>query len=170
VQIPRRASARARFRLRVYTSGGFSPDGVHPVLPTEFSRYFRLRARERGQDIVLSTTNHTYRIAGHDLRILGLADLGPRQQSYDDCYREDQDNYIDIVLAGQVAAVGRVTSVEIPASGGYSPFYNPGGPGNNPTSGVPYTSPGPSQLEPVSVALDNPMTVTFVRGPHSVEP
>jgi hypothetical protein len=73
------------------------------------------------------------------------------------------------VLAGQVAAARRITSVEIPASSGYSPFYNPGGPGNNPTSGVSYTSPGPSQLEPVWVALDNPMTVTFVRGPHRAE-
>jgi hypothetical protein len=161
---------QARFRLRVYTSGGLSPDGVRPVFTTDFSRHFRLHARERGHDIVLSATNHTYRIAGHALRILGLADLGPKQQSYDDCYREDKDNYIDIVLAGQVAAVRRITSVEIPASGDYSPFYNPGGPGNNPTSGVSYTSPGPSQLEPVSVALGNPMTVTFVRGPHRAEP
>lgn len=160
---------RARFRLRVYTSGGFSPDGVRPVLPTEFSRYFRLDARGRGHDIVLDAPNHTYRIAGHQLRILGLADLGPKQQSYDDCYREDKDNYIDIVLAGQVAAARRITSVEIPASSGYSPFYNPGGPGNNPTSGVSYTSPGPSQLQPVWVALGNPMTVTFVRGPHHAE-
>jgi hypothetical protein len=29
--------------------------------------------------MVLDTTNHTYRIAGHPLRILGLADLGPKQ-------------------------------------------------------------------------------------------
>jgi hypothetical protein len=82
---------------------------------------------------------------------------------YDDCYREDKDNYIDIVIAGQAAAVRRITSVEIPASGAYSPFFNPRGPGNSPTSGVPYTSPGPSQLEPVRVALDNPLAVTFVR-------
>jgi hypothetical protein len=154
---------QARFRLRLYTSGGFSPDGVRAVLPTEFSRYFRLHARAGGRDIVLDTTNHTYRVAGHTLRILGLADLGPKQQRYDDCYREDKDNYIDIVIAGQEAAVRRITGVEIPASGDYSPFYNPGGPGNNPTARVRYTSPGPSQLQPVWVALDNPMTVSFVR-------
>ncbi len=46
-----------------------------------------------------------------ELRILGLADLGPKQQSYDDCYREDKDNYIDVVLAGQVAAARRITGV-----------------------------------------------------------
>ena len=155
--------SQARFRLRVYTSGGFSPDGVRPVFPTDFSRYFRLHARGRVHDIVLSATNHTYRIAGHALRILGLADLGPKQPQYDDCYREDKDNYIDIVIAGEADAVSRITSVEIPAAGAYSPFFNPGGPGNDPTSGTPYTSPGPSQLEPVWVTLDNPMTVTFVR-------
>jgi hypothetical protein len=103
------------------------------------------------------------RIAGHGLRILGLADLGPKQQQYDDCYREDKDNYIDIVIAGEEAAVRRITGVEIPASGDYSPFHNPGGPGENPTPGVPYSSPGPSRLEPVWVALGDPMTVTFVR-------
>jgi hypothetical protein len=161
---------QARFRLRIYTSGGFSPDGVRAVFPTEFSRYFRLHARGRAYDMVLDTTNHTYRIAGHPLRILGLADLGPKQQSYDDCYREDKDNYIDIVIAGQAAAVRRITSVEIPAAGRYGALYNPGGPGNNPTSGVRYTAPGPSQRQPVWVALDNPMTVTFVRGPYRSEP
>jgi hypothetical protein len=119
---------------------------------------------------VLSTTNHTYRIAGHALRILGLADLGPKQQTYDDCYRDDKDNYIDIVIAGEAAAARRITGVEIPASGGYSPLYNPGGPGDNPTSGMRYSSPGPSQLEPVWVALSNPMTVTFTRGPDRATP
>jgi len=135
---------------------------VRAVLPTEFSRYFRLHARGSSQDVVLSATNHTYRIAGHALRILGLADLGPKQQQYDDCYREDKDNYIDIVIAGEVAAVGGSRALRFPPRGDYSPFYNPGGPGDDPTPGVPYTAPGPSQVEPVFVALDNPMTVTFV--------
>jgi hypothetical protein len=35
---------QAQYRLRLFTSGGFSPDGVSPMLPTEFSRYFRLHA------------------------------------------------------------------------------------------------------------------------------
>lgn len=154
---------RARFRLRVYTTGGFSPDGVRAVFPTEFSRYFRLHARgAHGRDTLLTRTGHDYRIAGHELTILGLADVGRKQQSYDDCYREDKDNYIDIILAGQTAAARRITGVEIPASGGYSPFFNPGGPGNDPSKGVRYTSPGPRQLQPVWVALENPMTVTYV--------
>ena len=56
-----------------------------------------------------------------------------------------------------------MTTVEIPARGHYDPFFNPGGPGNAPTPGVPYTRPGPAQREPVLVALDDPLTVTFVR-------
>jgi hypothetical protein len=47
--------------------------------------------------------------------------------------------------------------------GRYRPFYNPGGPGNNPTNGVNYTSPGPPQVQRVTNALRDPMTVTFIR-------
>ena len=53
--------------------------------------------------------------------------------------------------------------MEIPASGAYSPFYNPGGPGNAPTRDVTYTSPGPPQRQRVLVALRDPLTVTLVR-------
>jgi hypothetical protein len=156
--------SQGKFRLRVYTSGGFSPDGVRAVFPTEFSRYFRLHAKGRGGgDVVIAKPNRSYDVAGHELRVLGLADLGRKSSAYDDCYIEDKDNYIDIVLSGSAAAVRRITSVEIPAAGAYSPFYNPGGPGNDPTPGVRYTSPGPSQRQKVKIALANPLTVTFVR-------
>src|SRR5207247_3188568 len=69
--------------------------------------------------------------------------------SYNAAYVEDHDNYIDIILSGDEAAVRQITAVEIPASGGYLPFYNPGGPGNAPTPGVAYTTAGPAHLEPV---------------------
>ncbi|MEO0326264.1 MAG: hypothetical protein AAF447_25170, partial [Myxococcota bacterium] len=36
------------FRLRVLTTGGFSPDGVRGVLPTDFETFFRIRARGEG--------------------------------------------------------------------------------------------------------------------------
>lgn len=39
-------------------------------------------------------------------------------------------------------------------------FYNPGGPGPEPFEGVRYTAPGPPDLEPVVIALDNPMRVS----------
>ncbi|MEO1287724.1 MAG: hypothetical protein AAFV93_08140 [Chloroflexota bacterium] len=50
--------------------------------------------------------------------------------------------------------------LEIPAlEGGYSAFYNPGDPGPEPFDGVRYTAPGPPDLEPVIIALDDPMRV-----------
>jgi hypothetical protein len=155
---------RAQYRLRVFTTGGFSPDGVRAVFPTEYARYFRIHARGTGgRDVVLARAGRDYSVAGHRVRVVGLADLGRKQSSYDDCYTEDKDNQIDIVLAGDEAGMRRITSVEIPARGRYDPFYNPGGPGNAPTPGVPYTRPGPTQRQPVLVGLDDPLTVTFAR-------
>lgn len=154
----------AKFRLRVLTSGGFSPDGVRAVYPTEFSRYFRLRARgSHGRTILLTRTRVNYHLGGGTVRILGLADLGRKQSYDDDCYQEDKDNQIDIMLGGDARAARRITAVEIPASGRYSPFYNPGGPGNQPTRGVRYTAPGPAQVRTVVDGLEDPMTVTFVK-------
>ena len=67
------------------------------------------------------------------------------------------------MLGGDLRAVRRITAVEILATGHHSPFYNPGGPGNNPTPGVRYTAPGPSRVQPVLNALKDPMQVTFIR-------
>ena len=54
-----------------------------------------------------------------------------------------------------------ITDLEIPAlEGGYAAFYNPGGPGQTPTSGVRYTAPGPPRMQPVTIAIDDPMRVT----------
>ena len=163
--------SQARYRLRILTTGGFSPDGVQGVLPTEFERFFRLHAEgPHGETVLLTRTCVDYQVAGGVVRVVGLADLGLRSQPlrarpgivYDDCYVEDHDNYIDIVLDGDEAAMRHVTHVEIPATGDYDPFFNPGGPGNNPTPGVRYTAPGPPDLEPVIIALDDPGTVTHV--------
>jgi hypothetical protein len=163
---------QAQYRLRVLTSGGFSPDGVRAVLPTDFSHYFRLHVElPSGETAILTQPGIPYRIGDNALTIVGLADLGRVKDpgdaetpavTYDDCYDEDSDNYIDIILAGDEAAMRRIRFVEIPAGAGYAPFYNPGGPGNAPTPGVTYTEPGPTDLEPVLVALDNPMTVTYI--------
>jgi len=161
----------AKYRLRIFTSGGFSPDGVRGVLSTEFERYFRLHAKTAdGQSIQITKVNTDYKVDGSTIRVVGLADLGLPQSfdkqgkpdvAYDDCYVEDHDNYIDIILNGDEAAMRRITFVEIPAGEGYTPFYNPGGPGNNPTPGIHYTAPGPKDMEPVIIALDDPMTVTY---------
>lgn len=158
---------QADFRLRVLTTGGFSPDGVTGLRPDMYEDFFRLHGKgPNGETVILDKVGVDYRLAGGTLRILGLSDLGRAENHadgiyYDDCYREDRDNYIDIILVGDDAAARNVTAVEIPSrEGGYRAFYNPGGPGPEPFEGVRYSAPGPSDLEPVLIALDDPMRVS----------
>jgi hypothetical protein len=146
--------ARARYRLRVFTSGGFSPDGIVAVTPDDFGRLFRLRLAD---GTTIDQANRTYRVKGGRIRVLGLADLGRKQASYDACYHEDKDNQIDIVLDGDRRALARIRTVDI--AGGT--FFNPGGPGSAPTPGVRYTAGGPAQRQKVMIALDDPRTVSF---------
>jgi hypothetical protein len=154
------------FRIRVLTTGGFSPDGVTGVHPDMYEDFFRVHVNgPDGETVLLEEVGVDYEVAGGTLRVVGLSDLGQRENPdegifYDDCYSEDRDNYIDIILVGDEEAARNVTFVEIPAlEGGYSPFYNPGGPGPEPFEGVRYTAPGPPDLEPVIIALDDPMRV-----------
>ena len=154
------------FRLRVLTSGGFSPDGVTGLRPNMFEDFFRVHVKGGdGETVIMDKVGAEYQVAGGNLRIVGLSDLGQVENPdsgnyYDDCYQEDQDNYIDIILVGDESAARNITFVEIPAlEGGYRAFYNPGGPGPEPSEGVTYTAPGPADLEPVEIALDDPMRV-----------
>jgi hypothetical protein len=153
----------------MYTSGGMTPDGVTPLLPTDYDQYFRVIAvTSSGQKVALTQAGKTYYIDGQPLRVVGLADLGRKEASYDACYTEVRNNYIDIVLDGSEAAAERITTVEIPSTGRYKPLYNPGGPGNDPAPGVRYSAPSPPIYERVTIALSNPMTVTYVqRAPAS---
>ena len=155
------------FRIRVLTTGGFSPDGITGLTPTMFEDFFRIHANgSNGELVLLEKVGQEYLVAGGTLRIVGLSDLGQKENPdegifYDDCYAEDRDNYIDIILVGDEAAARNITYVEIPSlKGGYNAFYNPGGPGPEPFEGVRYTAPGPADLEPVINALDNPMRVS----------
>ena len=155
------------FRIRVLTTGGFSPDGITGLTPTMFEDFFRIHAKgPDGEVVLLEKVGQEYVVADGTLRIVGLSDLGQKENPdegifYDDCYAEDRDNYIDIILVGDEAAARNITHVEIPSlEGGYSAFYNPGGPGPEPFDGVRYTAPGPADLEPVINALDNPMRVS----------
>ncbi len=154
------------FRLRVLTTGGFSPDGVRGVLPTDYERFFRIHATDaNGATVLIEEVGVEYQVEGGTLKVLGLSDLGNVEgfngTVYGDCYNEDRDNYIDIIIEGDEAAARNITFVEIPSlEGGYDAFYNPGGPGTTPFSNVSYTQPGPRDLEPVLIALDNPMRIT----------
>jgi len=157
----------ADFRIRVLTTGGFSPDGITGLTPTMFEDFFRIHAKgPDGKVVLLEKVGQDYLVADGRLRIIGLSDLGQKENPdegifYDDCYAEDRDNYIDIILVGDEAAARNITHVEIPSlEGGYNAFYNPGGPGPEPFEGVRYTAPGPADLEPVINALDNPMRVS----------
>jgi hypothetical protein len=155
------------FRLRMLTTGGFSPDGVTGVKPDQYEDFFRLHVLgEDGDTVLLEKTGVDYAVKGGQLKVLGLADLGQKTDPakgihYDDCYQEDRDNYIDIILVGDEAAARNIRYLEIPSlAGGYRAFYNPGGPGPTPAPGTRYTQPGPPHLEPVIIALDDPMRVS----------
>jgi hypothetical protein len=155
----------AKFRLRMLTSGGFTPDGVRGLRPTDYGSYFRIRARGvDGSIVVLNKTGADYKVKGGTLRVLGLSDLGRKAGgdiAYDDCYSEDRDNVVDIVLSGDAAAARNLTAVEMPGvPGGYRALYNPGGPGPNPFPGVRYTIASPPIVQSVTIALDTPMRVT----------
>lgn len=154
------------FRIRVLTTGGFSPDGVTGIRPDMYEDFFRVHVNgPDGETVLLEEVGVDYAVAGGTLRVVGLSDLGQRENPdagiyYDDCCGEDRDNYIDIILVGDEAAARSVTFVEIPAlEGGYRAFYNPGGPGPEPFEDVRYTAPDPPDLEPVIIALDDPMRV-----------
>jgi hypothetical protein len=154
------------YRIRVLTTGGFSPDGVTGLLPDMYEDFFRLHVNgEDGKTVLLEEVGVEYAVAGGTLRVVGLSDLGQKENPdagiyYDDCYSEDRDNYIDIILVGDEEAARNVKFVEIPSlEGGYRAFYNPGGPGPEPFDGVRYTAPGPPDMEPVIIALDDPMRV-----------
>lgn len=155
------------FKIRILTTGGFSPDGLTGVTPDQFSDFFRLHAvGPDGETVLMTDTGVDYELDGGTLRVVGLSDLGEPAGDgihYDDCYFEDSDNYIDIVLVGDEAAARSVTFVEIPTSveDGYLSFYNPGGPGPEPFPEVRYVAPGPPDLEPVINALDDPMRVSY---------
>jgi hypothetical protein len=155
------------FRLRMLTSGGFSPDGVRGVLPTDFESFFRIHAQgPDGAKVVIDRVGEPVEVSGGTLTVIGISDLGRPESTeegvfFDDCYSEDRDNYLDIILSGDEAAARSITDLEIPSlEGGYAAFYNPGGPGQTPTPGVRYTAPGPPRMQPVTIALDDPMRVT----------
>ncbi len=160
------AEGKVSGRLRVLTTGGFSPNGLRALLPTDYENFFRVHATGTdGSTVLLTEENIEYKVLGGNLKVIGLSDLGGKEGVndivYDDCYVEDGDNYIDIIITRDDEAMRNITHVEIPSlAGGYSAFYNPGGPGPTPYPNASYTSPGPPDLEPVIMALDNPMRIS----------
>ncbi|WP_170134915.1 calcium-binding protein [Acuticoccus kandeliae] len=155
----------ADFRLRLFTSGGFSPDGVSGIMADQFADFFRLEAVTlEGETVVISEVGVDYDLGVGTIRVVGLAEVGAPNGGDDPAYYvEDHDNQFDIILAGDEAAMRLLTVVEIPTSDveGYSDLYNPGGPGRTPTEGVIYTERAAAQRMTIDVALDDPATVSY---------
>jgi len=158
----------AMYRLRLFTSGGFSPDGVSGFLPTEFERFFKLEATHAdGSTVAITQDGVDYDLGVGSVRVVGIADLGAAvedETAIDPLqYLDDHDNYFDIMLSGDAAAVARLATVVIPTSAeaGYSDIYNPGGPGRTPTEGVTYTAPAAVQRFDIDVSLDDLGTVSW---------
>lgn len=169
-------AANAQYRLRMYTSGGFAlgnftPSSERPMslMPSDYDNFFRVQLGPDSDPFYLYKSGHEYHVPGYgNIEVVGLASLGNADLPENDAYVADNNNYIDIVLKGNLAAIERITYVDIPAGGTnlgtnepYLKLYNPGGPGNDPTPGITYTQPGPSVHMPVSLALSNARTVTY---------
>lgn len=158
--------ADAQYRLRVYTTGGYTPDGVTGLKPTEYATFFRVQVKNDAGDLVpLLKSGQDYIIDGKMVQVMGLAELGVPGQVIEgnDCYGDDKDNQIDIVLKGDVEVMRKIVAVDVPSTeDGYKPFYNPGGPGNTPAAGVTYSQGSPNHTVEVLQAIDDPMAVTYI--------
>ncbi len=167
--------SQAQYRLRLYTSAGFSPDGIASLLPGEFSRYFILEAvAEDGSTISITQAGTPVTVGGFGtVTVIGLADLAQAGATENAAYVEDHDNYYDVILSGDPAAIARLSAVRMPSAGGYSPVYNPGGPGNDPTrpgaAPGPFTVPSTDHRIAVTNDLDGRQVATFVEVDGAVQ-
>ena len=156
----------ARFRIRIYTSAGFSPDGISSLFPTDYTKYFYLTAIDKnGKMVNITQTGVPYQVKGYGkITVVGLADCGAAQSSYNLAYVEDHDNQYDIILKGSPKAMAQIRYLTMPSSGDYSPVYNPGGPGNAPDTNppVPFTVPSSYQEVEVTNDMDTLSYVTYV--------
>ena len=160
--------ADAQYRLRLYTSAGFSPDGIASLLPSDYSNYFILRARdERGNLIPLTLVGTPYTIGTFGtITVVGLADLTTEGTPENAAYIGDHDNYFDVILKGDLSAIERLADVRMPSSGSYKAVYNPGGPGNNPTGSLDNSTPPPGPFTVASsdhtIAITNDLNGSLV--------
>lgn len=173
---------KAQYRLRLYTSAGFSPDGIASLLPNDFSKYFILKSHFGDDSIEITEAGRSYEVGNlGSIKVIGLADLGPAGTTVNDAYVEDHDNYYDIILEGDLAAIQSLQSVRMPSSGEYQAVYNPGGPGNNPdapgAASGPFTVASEDHTTPITIDLDGSMQATYVevdgevlRNPWNLQP
>jgi hypothetical protein len=182
----------AQYRLRLYTSAGFSPDGIAGLVPNDFEKFFSLMALGAGDELVtISRQGVKYDLPGYGkIEVIGLADLAAKTSpsNYNPSYVEDHDNYYDVILSGDEAAITRLVQVRLPSGSSLNPMgvpyesvYNPGGPGNAPDAVG--AAPGPWTVSSGYgiVAITNDLTArsvtTFVevngsvlRNPYTCQP
>lgn len=159
-------AAKDLYRLRLFTSGGFSADGPSGLLPDDFSNFFQLEVKGPGSDVVIvEDSNQSYQVDGGSINVLGIADLGGEVGGNPEyLYSEDHDNQFDLIIqASSRRAIKAVQSVIIPDPRleTHSPIYNPGGPGTDPVEGYLYTQPSPGQTIAVEKALKDPAVVSW---------
>ena len=64
--------------LRLFTSGGFSPNGVGGFEPQDFAKYFQLTAAGPcGTTVTVSRPDTRYRVRGGYIEVKGIADRAP---------------------------------------------------------------------------------------------
>jgi hypothetical protein len=154
------------FRLRLFTSGGFSPDGVGGLLPDQFDKFFKLVAKqEDGTKSEISVAKRKYKVKGGTLKVLGIADLGQgREVENENTYSEDHDNQFDLIIrASSRKAVKSLKEVVLPDPrlNTHSPIYNPGGPGTDLSNQITFTEPNGGQIIAIENAIKNPNTVSW---------
>ena len=158
----------AQYRFRIFTAGGYSPDGISSMLPDKYDNYFYLQYKNpiTGEITDLIKSNHKYLFdcGTKYVEIIGLADLGIKQNIYNsDNYIEDHDNQIDIIVKGDETIIRNIVSLVIPSDNNkYTLFYNPGGPGPTPFENIKYTNPSEYQVIEIINNLDNPNSVTWI--------
>ncbi|KAL4424437.1 hypothetical protein ABPG77_006375 [Micractinium sp. CCAP 211/92] len=154
-----------RLRLRLFYSGGMTPDGVKAFQPGDFAKHFYILANSSEGEMRLEIPGQEYALDDGLVMVVGMADTGRKQEAYDDCYQEDYDNYLDIIIDASdrqtAALLGSATVEAFRTDERYAPLYNPGGPGNDPVPDVVYSSPAAPQSVPISLALDDPATITY---------
>lgn len=162
----------AEYRVRIFTKGGYSPNGITSMFPDSYEKYFYLQYKNPITNEItdLKKSNYKYFFNNyngngelHYVEIIGLADLGMKQPKYNQTYMEDHDNQIDIVLKGDICVIKNIVSLVIPSDGTeYTKFYNPGGPGPTPLENISYTLPSEYQTVNIINNLENPNTVSWI--------
>ena len=143
--------AQNLYRLRLYISGGMTPNGVNGVLPTHFDDYITINFSD---GTFIDQANVPADIEGGTVTVLGLADLGLKHRTTQFVTWRIGTTTLMLEVSGedQGLAISQVVSVLAFSKG--KQLYNPGGPGTTPTPGTPYTAPSaPDQIVAVNVDL-----------------